>query len=464
MVEEWSDVVESQKSMLPEGLYDYEMAERDSIGPISPRKSLDERREGIEAYFAPKVSAPEEALLIDTRWLAPSSRSLRPLSLVSASRELQPNTNSGLPFFTKKRLVLEKELEIARGNEVAILVALLFARTTAHGPKVSDARTRNVWGYPASVTIREMAYFRVIQSVLASHPALSAWRTPEEVDTAVFKFMAYAKERGTAMYSTDFSGFDTSLSRQLLEAFGRQFGQYFQNAFREEWDSLIELLITIPLLISEDELLQGDHGMPSGATTTNLGDCDVHRRGQLFVSDYLGSPLNPMCQVQGDDGLLNFANDVDEDRMTDGWLALGLNDNAEKRFVSYERCLYLRRLYSSEVGGGMYPTFRALNSLLGQERFHDEEVWGPELVNLRYLMILENTKWNPLFRAFVSFAQSRDKFRLGADWPGGIDAMLSPKVVQKAESIAGFVPSYNQENRLGGIRNFVTYKLIKESE
>ena len=127
--------------------------------------------------------------------------------------------------------------------------------------------------------------------------------------------------------------------------------------------------------------------------------------------------------------------------------------------------MYLQRYYHRDVKGGMYPTYRALNSLMGQERFFDEDEWGPDMVILRGIMILENAKNSPLFTDLVTFVMDGDKYRLGAAWPGGIDSLLfESNVIQKAESIAGFVPSYNQEDRLRGLRNFETYKFIKENE
>ena len=87
------------------------------------------------------------------------------------------------------------------------------------------------------------------------------------------------------------------------------------------------------------------------------------------------------------------------------------------------------------------------------------------MVTLRSIMILENAKYSPLFTDLIEFVMDGDDYRLGAAWPGGIDSLLfESDVIQRAESIAGFIPSYNQEDRLRGLRNFETYKFIKENE
>ena len=143
----------------------------------------------------------------------------------------------------------------------------------------------------------------------------------------------------------------------------------------------------------------------------------------------------------------------------------GLGANPEKQFEGSDDCLYLQRYHLKGLKGGIYPSYRVLNSLLGQERFYDPEVWGPDMVILRAIMILENTKHHPAFVDFVHFVQDGDNYRLGASWPGGIDALLgNSDLLSRASGLAGFVPSYNQERRLEGIRGFQTYRIIKESE
>jgi hypothetical protein len=85
------------------------------------------------------------------------------------------------------------------------------------------------------------------------------------------------------------------------------------------------------------------------------------------------------------------------------------------------------------------------------------------MVILRAIMILENAKNHPLFRSLVKFVMTGDSYRLGARWPGGLDGLLfGNNVIQRAKSLAGFIPVYNKERNIDGIRSFSTYKLIKE--
>ena len=391
------------------------------------------------------------------------ARRLRPLSPEAASMELQGNTNSGYPYFTRKSEVRAADLDITLAGDWFGMPAIAFARTTAHGPNIEDAQTREVFGFPSSSTIKELQYFVPWLEPFRRHPALSALESVEAVAASVSAFMAFAAEKHTKMYSTDFEGFDKSIHPESLRAIGREVAMAFQSSYGEELEQIFENVANIPWLITDEDMLVGAHGMPSGTGWTSGGDSIHHKKGQELQADLYGTVLNPWCQVQGDDGLLNFAIDVDDELMSEHWKQLGQTENPEKRFSSYSECFYLRRYYGEGLPGA-YSTCRALNSILGRERFYDEEGWDGAMEIIRALMILENPKHNPLHLLFVDFVAQGDIYGLGAKWPGGIDGVISRRRLEKARGIRGFIPSYNQEDRLGGIRNFVTYRYLKEKE
>lgn len=81
---------------------------------------------------------------------------------------------------------------------------------------------------------------------------------------------------------------------------------------------------------------------------------------------------------------------------------------------------------------GVYSTYRALGKLMGQERYYDPRIWGPSMVVLRYLSILENCKYSPLFKELIDFVRVRDKYHLGIDIPGFFDdiSSLSSKAME----------------------------------
>jgi hypothetical protein len=232
----------------------------------------------------------------------------------------------------------------------------------------------------------------------------------------------------------------------------------------EEIDALERVFNVIPIVISKSTEIKGVHGVPSGSVFTNYVDSVVHRFLQWDCSRTLGLTLLPNCQVQGDDGLLKFTAETDLDKILRCYESFGLTANIEKQFIGDDDCTYLQRYHHVSQVGGMYPTFRALNSLLGQERFHSEEVWGPDMVILRALMVLENCKHHPLFVDLVKFVMSGDKYGLGSRWPGGMDGYLHrTNVIAKAARVPGFIPSYNQERNVKGLSSFKVVRVIREA-
>ena len=385
---------------------------------------------------------------------------LVPLSLRRAADELPGNTNSGLPHFTQKSRVKESEIELATKGEA--FPAILFWRGQSGGPSEEDVKNRVVWGFPMSWSIREAAYTKPFLALIRQEPSFSAWGTLETTADAVHRLIGYARDRGKILYSTDFSSFDQSVGPAL--------GSFFWNAVRssypssdwEELDAQQQNVTNIPLVISNHSVFSGEHGLSSGSGWTSLLGTGTHRLCQTVLCEHLGVEWWAGNQVHGDDGVLALDKSVTPQMIDDGYALFGLEANADKQFVGESDCVYLQRYYLEGHQGGMYPSYRALNSLMGQERFHDPDKWGPDMVVVRAIMILENVKWNPLFKSLVKFVMDGDKYRLGADWPGGVTALLSPAVLRKARSIANLVPSYNQEDRIGAINEFETVKMIRE--
>ena len=186
-------------------------------------------------------------------------------------------------------------------------------------------------------------------------------------------------------------------------------------------ESVAHFFLTGPLWAGYDYLFHGVHGVPSGSVFTNWIDTVAHWLAQETIADILGSSRHPLSQIQGDDGLLVLPGVRDVSDIETAYAKLGFIANAEKQFVGQHDCLYLQKYYLLNHGPiGMYPTMRALQRVLFQERFYNPEIWGPDLVTLRIIMILENCKGHPLFAEFVRFVQSGDKYRLAAAWPAGL--------------------------------------------
>lgn len=460
--EPWLHVLEDNASDLPGRLMEIEVDQMTKIGPISVMLPYTERVSDIERYFdyPTNVNCPLDDYISDLvaqlHGRGEPGR-LRPLDKLNAMERLPRNTSSGLPYFARRNKVAQEDLAHANGDWYNF-PAILGWRGQASGIS-GPPKQRVVWMYPQSTNIVEYSYFGPLQDLLLVHPGLSAWTTPDGVDLAVEELLKNAHNSDSYILSSDFSGFDQHLGPPITSLVFDWFSSLFQSTYWEEIDLVREVFQTIELL-APDRLFEGIHGVPSGSVFTNIADSVAHLLMQYHVASSLDQSRDPFCQVQGDDGLFLLHGIKDPMDCVPFFEECGQEMNPDKQFIGKEDCVYLQRYHILNGSGGMYPTMRALNSLLGQERFHDSDEWDEAYVTLRAIMILENCKHHPLFEEFVAFVADGDKHGLGSKWPGGIKTMLSSKVIAGAAKIPGLVPSYNQERRLDGIFTFETVAVI----
>ena len=143
----------------------------------------------------------------------------------------------------------------------------------------------------------------------------------------------------------------------------------------------------------------------------------------------------------------------------------GLNVNVDKSFESSNYLVYLQNLYHPDfkkdgVIGGVYPTFRALNRIIYQERwanFEDYGIKGKDYYAIRTLSILENCKNHPLFEKLVKFILSKDKYNLEITSSGISDYV---KFMSDTEGTQGLIVNQYGDD-LSGIRNWDSFLLVK---
>lgn len=136
--------------------------------------------------------------------------------------------------------------------------------------------------------------------------------------------------------------------------------------------------------------------MGSGSGGTNFDECLAHKALQFECARQSGAELNPYSMAYGDDGILTFPG-ITVDKLVTCYESHGQVCNPDKQHASTDDAIVLRRYYHNSyrpdgLMRGIYSTFRALGRLMGQERFYDPDVWSKEMVELRYLSILENCK------------------------------------------------------------------------
>lgn len=491
VVDRWSDRLLSYHvdSKMP-GLEAFELEMREKIGPLSVQLPLSERIDSIEQYYS-AITKPRKP--IDERAIESMKATLRPVvgmrlrSQKHTVEQMRLSTNSGAPYFSKRRLVVGKTIPCAstqigeetriwlgRGtnkSEVFPTCAVLGWRGQEGGPGKEDVKQRVIFMFPFSVNINELQFYQ---------PAIEAWQKCH-INSA-YESMRAVEVKLTKLFDTkgdnfvvvtDFSKFDQHFNGSLQDAARKlieyQLGpeRYWSQDTYNWLQDVFPIKFNIPLLCSEDLMYVGPHGMGSGSGGTNFDECCAHGAMQHEAAILQGKTLNPYSNAYGDDGYLSYEG-IDVDDVISTYVDHGMDMNPSKQSVDKHSAVYLRRYFHDSYRDkegimlGVYSTFRALGRLLYQERFYDPEVWSGEMVTLRALSILENCKWSPIFHEFVQFVMQGDKYRLGLAIPGFLDS-LSSKVKKANEIIPDFLGYTKtlQGDDASGIQNWEVVKYLK---
>nr|AVX53286.1 RNA-dependent RNA polymerase [Marmot picobirnavirus] len=468
------------------GLAEFETEMRTKVGPLSVQLPLRERLESIEHYYTlvNTKSVPIDPRAIEATWKTFSKAGgVRLKSIRNVSQAMRLNTNSGTPYFTKRRVVLKDTLRDIKEWDPSVLgdwrmSAILGWRGQEGGPEKDDVKQRVVWMMPLSVNMIEATFYQ---------PAIAAWQK-YNINSAYVSMRA-VEEKITRLFDskgdeyvvvTDFSKFDQHFNSDLQNASGLLIQSMIDGRLAHDvaTDFTHQYLIDVfpykyevPLICSSDVMYSGKHGMASGSTGTNFDECCAHTAMQHECAILNGATLNPYSNAYGDDGYLSFKG-IDVDKVISAYTSHGQEMNPSKQSVDKHSAVYLRRYFhdsyrdSSGKMLGIYSTFRALGRLLGQERyFNEDEVMDDykSLVILRAFSILENCANHPLFHEFVDFCVSGDKYRLGLAIPGFFDGLgkKAKKFMDVTPDILGYTKTL-QSDDFRGIERWEVVKYLKE--
>lgn len=493
IVDRWSDALLGYHvdSKMP-GLEAFELEMRGKIGPLSVQLPLKERLESIEQYYT-AIDKPREP--IDDRAVKSFCGTLTPVKGIrlrtqqATVEQMRKSTNSGAPYFTKRRLVVSDTIpsHVWQDREDTFIsmpkwkgrtTAILGWRGQEGGPELKDVKQRVIFMFPFAVNVAELMFYQ---------PAIEAWQK-RHINSA-YESMRAVEMKITKLFDTkgdnycvvtDFSKFDQHFNSALQNAardcilyMGSQMPTHNTHTKGiicsvQEWvDSVFPIKYNIPLLCSEDLMYTGPHGMGSGSGGTNFDECCAHGCMQHEVAIFHGATLNPYSNAYGDDGYLSYEG-IDVDDVISTYMSHGMEMNPSKQSVDKHSAVYLRRYFhdsyrdSSGIMLGVYSTFRALGRLLYQERYYDPEVWSKEMVILRALSILENCANSPIFTQFVDFVEKGDKYRLGLAIPGFLDR-LKASAKEANEMIPDFLGYTKtlQGDNMSGIENWRVVKYLK---
>jgi len=438
-------------------LIEFEDDLRKKVGPMSIMKPLSERISDIDSYYDSILleSKPisSEAIEATCEWFKPL-RGLRLRDQRNTIDVMKKSTNSGSPYFTKRRAVTDKTypcdvkpngetvLQILKGDNLWRGCAVLGWRGQEGGPTIDDVKQRVVWMFPYAVNINELQLYQPLIEGCQKLNLVPAWIGMDAVDKEITELFD-TKGKDDLVICTDFSKFDQHFNSDMQECARAILNCILtRDEASQRWlEEVFPIKYMIPLMYDWGKLRFGAHGMGSGSGGTNADETLAHRALQYEAALNSNSILNPHSQCLGDDGLLSYPG-ITVDDVVRAYSSHGQEMNIDKQYASKHDCVYLRRWHHvnyriNDVCVGVYSTYRALGRLAEQERFYDPEVWGPKMVALRQLSIMENVKYHPLREQFAEYCMKGDKYRLGIDIPGFLD-----DIVDIAKEATDYMPDF----------------------
>jgi hypothetical protein len=462
VLSEWSKILEPGLKDMP-GLLDFENSLREKVGPLSIMKPLEDRMKDIDAYYDAihQRSKPisQEAITQLLKMWVPKIGGLRLRDPGTTWERMKKSTSSGSPYFKKRSMAIDSTWPAGvsaidmsqRCANVFRMCAMLGWRGQEGGPEDDDVKQRVIWMFPLAANIQELSVYQVLIEACQRFNLVPAWNGNDIVDEEI-TLLFDTKGKDDVVICTDFDKFDHHFNGDMQDCALSVLSNLFTPG--KEWNQWAETVYpikyAIPLAYKFGELRFGLHGMASGSGGTNVDETLSHKCLQLEAAITAGQELNPHSMCLGDDGILTYPG-IKLDHVLESYQSHGQEMNESKQSVSTDECTYLRRWHSTNyrvdgVCRGVYSTYRALGKLMGQERFYDPKLWGPEMVVMRSLSIIENCRWHPLKEEFLKFCVKGDKYRLGLDIPGFFDNL--EKSYESNELAQSFV-SYSEGNGRG---------------
>nr|UAW00526.1 MAG: RNA-dependent RNA polymerase [Porcine picobirnavirus] len=484
---DWKEILVSISDKYP-SLWEFENDLSNKVGPMSVQKPLMERMEDIAHYYW-DILLPREP--IDPRALDAVSqefrkmRGLRVRGYRNTVDKMKKSTNSGNPFFTKRRNVIQESIPLdvcaysGRHPDVYMQLpdgkwqcsAVVGWRGQEGGPSPEDTKQRVVWMFPFSVNIAELSVYQPLIESAQKLNLVPAWVSMESVDRNITKLFD-TKGKDDLVVCTDFSKFDQHFNDVMQQGARTILASILNNdAKSTSWlKDVFPCKYLIPLaweaVDTRVTYFGGEHGMASGSGGTNVDETLTHRALQYEAAILNNSQLNPYSMCLGDDGILTYPG-ITVDQVVKAYSAHGQECNVDKQYASTQDCVYLRRWHSTDyrrdsVCVGVYSTCRALGRLRYLERFQDPEYWSPEMVELRQLSIIENCKYHPLFQEFIEFCMKRDKYRLGIDIPGFLANIkdIAMEATTHMDDFLGYTKTLQGEGA-SGIADWEVVKYLK---
>jgi len=397
-------------------------------------------------------------------------KNLRPAPLRSVVDDMRARdtleSNSGWPLFTRRNKpeVIEQSIKAAEDGLWKTYPAIALFRNY-------NRKTRLVWMFPMSANLVEGSFFQPLQQILMRDPGdnvyglfFEPWRGFEGVRGIITRNY---RMRFKSIAASDFSSTDAHFQLDTTMQVYRVLEKCFQPEYRDALKESLIYMHSIPLLIGPNAMLTGNHGVSSGSNWTNF----VETVFDLILANYVRMQLSTKTQLVqglyaiGDDMAWwtdpydpSFASQLEAIGKQAGQVIKAEKTTNEKDWVVSLQRLF-QRGYLTETGEvrAVYPTIRALKSLVYPERFHSPKTWNKDMEAIRAFMILENCVDHPLFEEFCRFVSAGDPHlkRFAMYAKDKQNALL-----RKSKLIPGLNPTYNQEKRDQSLSKFKSVKFI----
>lgn len=386
---------------------------------------------------------------------------LRPASYKNVIDDMKARdtleSNSGFPDFSRRNLpgVKTAAIQAAKDGSYLKYPAIALFRTYR-------GKTRLVWMFPMATNLNEATYYQPLQSAVVKSGIdfYAPWVGFEKVRQMITR----AYDGGKYILASDFSSTDAHFKWVTT----KQVAQILANSFAEKeaqiglWKSLLHMH-QIPLVISDDQIVTGMHGVSSGSNWTNFVETVFDRIFSHFVQEQCG--LRGFYAI-GDDmaWISDHFNEGFSDDLEQLGKAVGQIVKAEKTTNYPDKVKTLQRLFQrgyrrpDGLLRGVYSTVRALNSSVYPEKFHKASLWSSDMFCARQFMILENCVDHPLFEDFVKFICNGHKDLV--PFACKSEAELN-KIMRETKLLPGLNPTYNQERRDQGLSAFESIRIAR---
>jgi hypothetical protein len=370
------------------------------------------------------------------------------------------DTSLGLPWMTRDRGLAHDYLRRAERikDPKDIYPCVLYWRGQPKGFR-EIPKQRVVWGFDHAETIIGATILYPALYTLKRRNGFAAWNDDLEVDKAMTRILEGAQ--GRRIVSMDYSGFDSSLSVELLNRVDRVLMHWFEPSAAARIQLVGEISNTVDLVVPFEVLTGRNGGMPSGSVLTNLRDTIANLiagfyiaiRNEVSLLDY---------EVLGDDAVFLFSKNLDPEVIASTVSELGLKSNPEKQYVSSESAHFLQRLHMLhyKLDGhcrGVRSPYRAMSGILGYERFRQN--WSKWMDSARWIMQMENVRWDPRFIDFVKFIRDGDKvLKEGIDPATIFSKAGGATKVREVLHISSF--PFNQQNP-ERVKEFETTRILR---